>query len=385
MNSPVAQDSAGQSPSQILDSSLFQRSEEAMFENLSGSPWLAREIERIPQNDLCDLHSSPVEERSMGEDLVRQKTASTEHDSAIAKHLVKKAALEEKLKVWQLDSAVSDSIVDSDGCGGSPYQSGLAIEKRILELEEASKRQDLAIQKHNVKKAALERGIKRHLDYEPGQPSKKPVFEAEQEVDVAVPVVPQNAEEVYRNETFDASRAQSDASRAYSEASWAQSDASWDQVQWDFSPLELIGGEFDERMLEEATPHQGRESANNITLRSRASMYEVSASQFIESNNEKRCGHRATSGNTVQEPKQQTPIKETIEQRDIQPDLEYASGGAASGGRSFTNWRLRRRPSSFGSVMDGMLKKFERVAIGAWPARKARHKRAVPVDDSVKT
>ena len=35
--------------------------------------------------------------------------------------------------------------------------------------------------------------------------------------------------------------------------------------------------------------------------------------------------------------------------------------------------------------MDGMFKKFERVAIGAWPARKARHKRAVPVDDSVKT
>lgn len=379
MNSPVAQDSAGQSPSQVLDSSLFQRSEEAMFENISGSPWLAREIERIPQNDLCDLHSSPVEERSMGEDLVRQKTASTEHDSAIAKHLVKKAALEEKLKVWQLDSAVSDSIVDSDGYGGSPFQSRLAIERRILELEEASKRQDLAIQKHNVKKAALERGIKRHLDYEPGQPSKKPVFEAEQEVDVAVPVVPQNAEEVYRNETFDASRAQSDASRAQSEPSW---DELFMDAQFDVGMME---GECYETMLEEATPHQGRESADNITLRSRASMYEVSASQSIESNNEKRCGDRANSGNTVQEPKQQTPIKETIEQRDRQPDLEYASGGAASGGRSFTNWRLRRRPSSFGSVMDGMFKKFERVAIGAWPARKARHKRAVPVDDPVKT
>ena len=379
MNSPVAQDTARQSPSQLSDSSLFQRSEEGMFEDFSGSPWLAREVERIPQNDPCDLHSGPVEERSMREDLIRQaKQASKEHDSAISKHLVKKAALEEKLKVWQLDSVVSDSIVDSDGCGGNPFQSGLAIKERIRELKEASKRQDLAIQKHDTKKATLERGIKRHLDSDSGQPSKKPVFEAEKDLDVAVPVVHQNAEDIYQHEIY---------------------YASWDRVQsfasptWSHSPLRLSGFKCDKSMLEDATPHQGRESANNITLMARASTREVSTSPSIESKTRmKRGGDRFFSdrawvdraGRTVQEPKQQTPFKEIIEQRDKQHDLEYACG-VAGPGRSFTNWLLRRRPSSFGSVMDGMFKKFERVAIGAWPARKARHKRAVPVDDSVKT
>ena len=369
-SSPVAQNSAGQSPSQVSDSSLFQRSEEGGFEKSLGSPWPAREIERIPQNDLRDPNTGPVEERFIREDLIRQtETASKEHDSAITKHLAKKAAVEEKLKVWQLDSAVSDSIDDSDEYRGNPLQSGLAIEKRIRELKEASKRQDLAIQKHHAKKAALERGIKRHLDSESGQPSKKPILGAEQEVDVAVPVVPQNAEEINQNEIFGASRDQTYVEHLHS---------------FGHSPF----SECNESILEDAIPHQGRESTDNITLMStmsRASMYGGSESQTDERRyGEIFMGDRYYPWYTVQESKPQ-PFKETTEQRDKHHNLEYASEGPATSGRSFTNWLLRRRPLSFGSVMDVMLKKFERVAIGAWPARKARHKRAVPVDVPVKT
>ena len=332
MSSPVAQDSAGQSRSQLSDSSLFQRSEEDMFAKSSGSPWLAREIERIPQNELRDLNTGPVEERSIREDLIRQtKTASKEHDSAITKHLVKKAAVEEKLKVWQLDSAVSNTIDDGDGCGGDSFQSGLAIEKRIRELKEASKRQDLAIQKHNTKKAALERGIKRHLDSASGQPSKKPVLEADQELDVAVPGVHQNAERIYWDGWLRAGREEIESCQAQSAFEFGES--------------------IERHRLSVARCYSDRDYL----------------------------------GYTVQEPKQQTPFKEVCEQPESQLNLEYTSGGPASPGRSFANWLLRRRPSSFGSVMDGMFKKFEQVAIGAWPARKARHKRAVPVDDLVKT
>ena len=146
-----------------------------MVESRPESPWLARELERFDQNDLYDVLRSPPQERSLQDDVIRQAKTELQHqNSAINKHLVKKAALEEKSKSWELDSDVSS---DSDEDAVDPFQAKPTIEKRVLELEEASKRQDLAIHKHTTKKAALERGIKRHLDYKPGKASKKPVFE----------------------------------------------------------------------------------------------------------------------------------------------------------------------------------------------------------------
>ena len=176
MNSPIAQDSAAQNTGQVSELSLVQRSGANIVENCPESPWLARELDRFYQDDLYDVLRSPTQESSLQEDVIREaKTELKRHDSAIKKHLVKKAALEEKSKTWELDSAVSSRIVGGDEGAVDPFQTEPAIEKRIRELEEASKRQDLAIQKHNTKKAALERGIKRQLDYEPGQPSKGPV------------------------------------------------------------------------------------------------------------------------------------------------------------------------------------------------------------------
>ena len=175
-NGPITQDSAVQIPGQLSHSSLLQRSAQDVVENRPESPWLARELERFDQNDLYDVLRSPLQERSLQDDVIRQAKTELQHqNSAINKHLSKKAALEEKSKSWELDSGVSS---DSDEGAVDPFQTKPAIEKRILELEEASRRQDLAIKKHNTKKAALERGIKRHLDYKPGQPSKKPVSEA---------------------------------------------------------------------------------------------------------------------------------------------------------------------------------------------------------------
>ena len=177
VNSPMAQDSVAQSPGQVSDSSFFQRSADNTVENCPESPWLDRELQRFYPEDLHDVLGSPVQERSLQEDVIRRaKTELKHHDSAIDKHLVKKAALEEKSKSWQLDWGVSSSIADSDEGSMGPLETVPAIEKRILELEESSKRQDLAIQNHQIKKATLERGIKRHLDYEPRQPSKKAVF-----------------------------------------------------------------------------------------------------------------------------------------------------------------------------------------------------------------
>ena len=99
--SPVTPDYAGQNPTQLSDSSLFQFSGETIFDSRSECSWLAREIERIPETGLHDLHSGPVEKRFLGEDLLPQaKKDSKKHDYAISKHLVKKAALEEKLKCW---------------------------------------------------------------------------------------------------------------------------------------------------------------------------------------------------------------------------------------------------------------------------------------------
>ena len=54
----------------------------------------------------------------------------------------------------------------------SPSQNGLAIEKRIQDLIEASKQQDVAVERHHVSRAALERKIKlwqRNLDNEHGR------------------------------------------------------------------------------------------------------------------------------------------------------------------------------------------------------------------------
>ena len=185
MDSPIAQDSAGQSPGQLSDFSLLQWSGENMAANCPGSPWLARELKRFSQNDLYDVLPSSVQERSPPEDVTRQAEREIkEQDSAINKHLDKKAGIEEKLRFWQPDSAVSNSSVDSDGYVGDAFQSGLGIEKRIRGLKEASKQQDVAIQQHIIRKASLERELKAwqpKLDYESGQPGKRLVFEAEGE------------------------------------------------------------------------------------------------------------------------------------------------------------------------------------------------------------
>ena len=163
LDSPIAQDSAGQSPGQVPDSNFIQHSGKIMAGRSSTFPRLFRELDRFPQDDLNNIPLSPVQSvqsQCSNDDLIEHaRTELKEHEAAITKHLVKKAALEEKLKVWQLDSAVSNGIVDNDGCGGNPLQSGLAIEKRIRELKEASKQQDDAIQKHHIRRAALERRI----------------------------------------------------------------------------------------------------------------------------------------------------------------------------------------------------------------------------------
>ena len=301
-----------------------------MSANFSESSWLAREIERIPENDFYNLHPGPVEERSRVEDLIRQaKTESKEQDSAISKHLVKKAALEEKLKFWQLDSSVSNSIVDPDGNAVSPLQGGLAIEKRIRELKEASKQQDVAIQKHHVRKAALEREIKLDLDYKPEQPlaysrsaAENTASRDKEEVDVTMPVVQGLIEKPARN---------------------AQG---------------ILCGY-----------HEMRASCSPPAI------YDFS-SEF-------RSDHQAMSGDTVQEPKKHSRFKQTIKRRGKQRYLAYAQEGPASSGRSSAHWG--RRSPSFGSVVNGMFKKFEQMAIGVWPARKSRDKSAVPAEESVDT
>ena len=201
----VTPDYAGQSPTQLSDSSLFQCSGETIFDSRSECSWLAGEIERIPETGLHDLHSGPVEKRFLGEDLLPQaKKDSKKHDSAISKHLVKKAALEEKLKCWQLDSTVSNSTVDSDECAEEPSQSGLALEKRIRELKEALKQQDVAIQKHIIRKASLEREIKLwqpKSNNESGQPGKKLVSKTDKgDAFVSMPVKPQPKETPAQNE-----------------------------------------------------------------------------------------------------------------------------------------------------------------------------------------
>ena len=205
MNSPVAQELAVQSPNQLLDPRCSEFSQETMFENCLESPWLAREIERIPHNDLQDLLLRPVEDQSRRDDLIRQaKTESKEQDAAITKHLSKKAALEEKSKVWQLDSAASDSIVDSVGSGGNPLQSGFAIEKRIRELKESAKKQDVAIQKHITRKAFLEREIKLwqpKSENESGQPGDKLISETDEgDAFVSMPVETQPKEKPAQND-----------------------------------------------------------------------------------------------------------------------------------------------------------------------------------------
>ena len=392
MNSPIAQDSAAQSPGQVSHSSLFQRSGENMVENCPESPCLARELERFYQNDLYDVLGSPVQERSLQEDVIRQaKTELKHHDSAINKHLVKKAVLEEKSKPWRLGSAVSSNVVDSEGSTVGRFQSEPAVEKRIRELEEASKRQDLAIQKHNTKKAALERGIKRNLDYEPGQPSKKPVFEAAEEdyEGLLGPACPGGFTELQtaRPGEFtieNSSRKLRSLRRSPDRSYNSRSTNSTVEPLSGFMDVEPIALHYDDSgMIAEASSGRVLNSEEaDIVLR----FCDLDSAKFRSSSRDnyriESPGDQATSGDIIQEPPRQIPLKEIIE-RDKQPDREYASEGPASSGRSFTHWLLRRRPSSFGSVMNGMFEKFERVAIGAWPARKSRDKRAVPVEDSV--
>ena len=394
MDSPIAQDSAAQSPGQVSHSSLFQRSGENMVENCPESPCLARELERFYQNGLYDVLGSPVQERSLQEDVIRQaKTELKHHDSAINKHLVKKAVLEEKSKPWRLGSAVSRNVVDSDGSAVGRFQTEPAVEKRIRELEEYSKRQDLAIQKHNTKKAALERGIKRNLDYEPGQPSKKPVFEAAEEdyeglLRPACPggfTEPQTArlgEFTVENSSRKLRRLRRSPGRSYNSRSTNSTVEPLPSLT-EVAPVALLYD--DSSMIAEASSRRVLNSERaDIALR----ICDLNSAQCISSSREnyriESSGNQAMSGDTVQEPPRQIPFKEIIE-RDKQPDREYASEGPASSGRSYTHWLLRRRPSSFGSVMNGMFEKFERVAIGVWPARRSREKRAVPVEDSVKT
>ncbi len=392
MNSPIAQDSAAQSPGQVSDPSLFQRAGENMVQKCPESPWLASELERFYQDDLDDVLPSPVQERSLQEDVILQaKTELKHHDSAINKHLVKKAALEEKSKPWQLGSAVSSNIVDSDGCAVGRFQTEPAVEKRIRELEEASKRQDLAIQKHNTKKAVLERGMKRNLDYEPGQPSKKPVFEAAEE-DTLVSMPGEHLSKNKRARKTKAAQKKRPAqnsvkSNAESLMLKNSGDFSVRGSSIGLSPNQPYDSRLTNSTVEPSSPltemdpiallyHDHSMTAEASSRRAWDS--EDFMSTFsLENYRIGSTGDQATSGDTVHEPPRQIPFKEIIEQR------EYASEGPASSGRSFTHWLLRRRPSSFGSVMNGMFKKFERVAIGVGSARKSRDKEAVPVEDSV--
>ena len=347
MNSPIAQDSAAQSPGQVSGSSLIQRSGENMVENCPESPWLARELDRFYQNDLYDILPSPAQERSLQEDVIRQaKTELKHHDSAIKKHLVKKAALEEKSKPWELDSAESINIIDSDGCAVDPFQTEPAVERRIRQLEEASQRQDLAIQKHNTKKAALERGIKRHLEYEPGQPSKNPYSRA-----------------AGRN-TFPS--------------------ATLAKLQVVTHPTKVSGSP-----AEAPSDHLCHETES---LRSCASFsgwsYESEPTSYQKGGRDKcygdiYCGDRII-GNRVQGHQPQNSISVSIEQQVPRSGGEKRVSVTPGPDISSAHRKQRIWASSLGSVMDEMFKKFERVAIGAWPARKSRDKSAVPVDDSVK-
>ena len=419
MKSPIAQDLAARSRGQGSDSSLFQRSGKKKVENCPESPWLARELERFYGNDLYDVLRSPVQERSLREDVIRQaKTELKHHDSAINKHLVKKAALEGKSKSWVLDSGVTSDLVDSDEGAADPFQTEPAIEKRIRELDEASKRQDLAIQKHNVKKDFLERGIKRHLDYEPLRPSKKTPSKAAQEKNIE-----ENTYESFSEEPLASLTGAHSLSRLISATPFSHNRRSQAEHEGYHSIMKStstndnqfpsigraqgfpdIAQSFDQSpstagssdLLEETPPAFESHSLENSSSSATKPHHRVRAtrdsytppinSQSLERHEVKKSSNQAMSGDTVQEFKQQTPfVQDTIPQPFEQQHDAYASEGPASSGRSLTHWLLRRRPSSFGSVMDGMFKKFERVAIGVWPARKSRDRRAVPVEDSTKT
>ena len=424
MDSPLAQDSADQSPGQLSNSSLLQPSGENMAENNPGSPWLAREWKRFSQNDLYDVLPSSVQGRSLQEDAIRQaKTELKEQDSAIKKHLVKKAALEEKLRFWQLDSTVSNSSVDSDGCAGNPFQSGLAIQKRIRELKESSKQQDVAIQKHIIRKASLEREKKAsqpNLDYESEQPGKRLVFEAGvedadgEETRVSMLVGNRPKEDPAQNDVesdgkrlmpaYTCSEGPDEFGTVYSRDSAYSRDYAY-SGDITGNPLRLIRMQFASRRTSYAQEAPLREVGPVAPLTLDSSIPAKAPShhgwdtakimrycdappvntQSREYHEIESPGAQATSGDTVQHSRQQTPFRETIEQQDKQPRLGGEKQGTVTTGpgKSFTYWLLRRRPSSFGSVMDGMFRKFERVAIGGWPARKSRDKRAVPVEGSV--
>lgn len=360
-----------------------------MAENNPGSPWLAREWKRFSQNDLYDVLPSSVQGRSLQEDAIRQaKTELKEQDSAINKHLVKKAALEEKLKVWQLDSAVSNSIIACDGSAVNTSQSGLAIEKRIQELKESSKKQDVAIQKHHVSKAALEKGIKQWQvqPSDPGQPSKEQIFGPQGEE--PIPIVHGPEKEPARNDVENNTETKysstTSVARILGPAEFRDRICHfYDEPPSTGRPFNLLAersrgalpSREDSSIPAKAPSHHGWDpAAVESDLNSYSHEYHE-----IESP-----GNRVKSSrDAFQEPPRQ--IKETIEQAEKQP----RPGGEKQGtvttgpGKSFTHWLLRRKPSSFGSVMDGMFKKFERVAIGGWPARKSRDKRAVPVEGSV--
>lgn len=324
MNSPIAQDSAAQSPGQVSDLSLFQRSGENMVKSRPEPPWLDRELEHLYHNDLCDVLRSPVQEGTLQEDVIQQARLELKHhDSAINKHLVKKATLGEKLKPWKLDSAVSSHIVDGDEGAVDPFQIEPAVGKRIRELEEASQRQDLAIQKHNSKKAALERGIKRHLDYEPGQPSKRPELGAAEEY------------------SFECQLA---------------------------SLTEL-----------EAAPFAHPTHGSSVTIEA-CGHHEFDTAEFSdiseyghweESWESSPPSNQATFGDAHQEPSPQTGLQSTQPGNMLRRLRSKKQGAVAATGISVQ------------IPLYQMFKTFGSLAISAWQGRKSRDKRAVPDDDFV--
>ena len=401
MNCPTAQISAAQSPGQVSESSLIQRSGEDMVKNRPESPWVARELDHFYQNDLYDVLRSPVQEGTVQEDVIRQaKTELKHHVSAVNKHLAKKAALEEKSKCWELDG-VSRNIVDSDEDAVDPFQTGSAIKKRILDLEEALMRQDLAIRKHNTKKATLERGIKRHSDYEPWQPSKKPVSKATQKekAEGDTSETPSEVSASMLGSIMGSARQKEVAEEDTSETRSGESAlmlgrmigsaySGLDQCDVDDSPwfpyqgqdLSWTGQGFDKSssteessdLLKEAhrVPLHSLEDSSSSAKMISHHVWDPAElimdfggvppinSQSVERQESKTSSKGATFRNIVKEPTQLTPFEDTSQQQSVP-----RSGGEKS-------YLLTTSPGrSIESIMDEMSRSFERVAINVQFAR----------------
>ena len=222
-----------------------------------------------------------------------------------------------------------------------PFQTEPAIEKRILELEEASNRQDVAIQKHNSKKAALERGIKRHMGYEPGQPSKKSVYQAAKrdtdELDalsrpIEIRKIPGLTDCIHE----------------------------WDGTESLSTRSTIAGAGSIEQTFKSEPP------GNQTSLEDE---------RFGD-------GIRRQSGNivrfedTVQEPRPQTPVKDSMKQQDTQPLPGGEKQGTVDTGPDISYAHSSAFHRSFESEISKISGRFERVDINGQPAPKSRDKRA---------